>query len=68
MPTIITGTNGVIYQGFPRPMYGPWFQILKGPYPHHIIFGGIPLHLAPPPYVTSSDSGFSDPYWFGPFL
>jgi hypothetical protein len=72
MPIVITGTNGVIYHGFLRRRYGPWFQILKGPYPHHITLGGIPYYLAPPPYVTkysssSSDNGFSELNWYGPF-
>ncbi len=28
MPTIITGTNGPIFLGYPSPMFGPWNQLL----------------------------------------
>lgn len=48
IPTIITGTNGVIYQGYPPSQFGPWLQHLHGSAPHYyIILGGYKYFIEP---------------------
>lgn len=45
LPTIITGTNGVTYQGFPPPMSGAWTQPLLGTAPYHYLIGGTTYNI-----------------------
>ncbi|MED4205857.1 hypothetical protein [Neobacillus mesonae] len=60
MHTIITGTNGAIYLGYPPPLFGPWGL----PIHHHTVhFGHYDYHFIPVLYGHPS----SFPY-FGPYV
>lgn len=62
MHTIITGTNGPVYIGYPPPMFGPWNQfLLYHPYSIHI--GHQTFHLVH--NLHGYPSAF--PY-FGPYV
>ncbi|WP_445491269.1 hypothetical protein [Niallia sp. 03133] len=64
MYTITTGMNsGVIYYGFPHPMYGAWSMTYHGPHPHHYHIGGTQYNIQPSP----QDIPQSYPY-LGPFI
>lgn len=46
MYTIITGTDGPLYLGFPSPTFGAWSQIIHyNPYSYHI--GHSIIHMTP---------------------
>lgn len=44
MHTIITGTNGPMYLGYPPPMFGPWNQPI---HPHSVQLGHTIYHIVP---------------------
>ncbi|MBM7662907.1 hypothetical protein JOC85_003718 [Bacillus mesophilus] len=56
---VITGMNGVVYQGFPPQTVGAWSQpILGSPPYYYYVIGGNQYNISP-----ESVSGF--PYWEG---
>lgn len=70
MPTIITGTDGVIYHGYGRPFFGPWAQSIKGNNPFYISFGGVHHNIFPHLYGTKyvyTGQGMAEPFWYGQF-
>jgi len=70
MFTIITGTDGVIYHGYGRPLFGHWGQALKGEYPYYITLGGLQYYLVPPPYSTKYShlgEGMAEPFYYSLF-
>lgn len=62
MPDIITGLNGAIYSGFPKPMYGAWNQFIHT-YPYSFHIGHNVFHFIP--YLHGYPAAF--PY-LGPYV
>jgi len=56
MPTVITGTNHPIYQGFPIPIFGEWgLPILGSPPFYYYLIGHTKYYISP--------GSIHYPYW-----
>jgi hypothetical protein len=60
MPVVITGTDGVIYQGFPAPLFGEWGLPIMGSPPYNYYLIGKNKYYIRPGAIPVF------PYW-GPF-
>jgi hypothetical protein len=56
MSFIITGTNGVIYQGFPSPTIGAWSQPILGIFPYNYYLIGSTQYNIDPGTISSYPS------------
>ena len=67
LPVIITSGNGVVYQGFPSPLYGTWAQPWSKGYPYHHYHIHHPVTSVYSPFMLKNTPFYlAKPYFYLP--